>query len=128
MNKVSLNHRLKKYIESKLPSLNNINDIPKDISMFENIKSFKLFGETYSLSTTYSMRTDIVNLFNGKSVYISYRCNTYDLPKTYPEYIYFEICLVNGKMIVENILGSSRKYYGNPDIKPIEMWSFEKEE
>ena len=128
MNKDNLRYRLKQYIESKLPSFNNINDIPKDVSMFENIKKFKLLGEIYELSTTYNLRTNIVDLFNGHTVYIVYRIDSrYRNIINYPYELYFGIRLNNDKLVVDKIMGGSGRYRDN-EPKPLEYWSFEKEE
>lgn len=127
MNKHGLKDRLKKYIENKLPQF-DINNIPQDINLFQNVKEFKLMGKVYKLSNLYSFDTEIVKLFQGKPVYIGYQTQlsySEESLAQFPSYILFELKLVNNEIKVINVYGYTGKYdNGDNLLHPLDYWNY----
>lgn len=134
--KKSLKERLKKYVESKFPSFNSIEDFA-NANINNILKSFKINGYIYTYdknATEFEINNGIdplFNLYKNKQSYIGYifegnywRTITNN---ELPLYIFFEVVMdVNNKIRVSNIYGASQYY--KRALKPISDWFEKKEE
>lgn len=122
-----LKQRLKAYIESKIPNILDINNLPKDVSQLSNQEfQFKLMGDTYKYYT--SERIDGVNILNGIPFGLDFQCtNQYNEPKNelLPRHIVFNVAYKNGKFEVIEILCTDRySYYGRNDSNTMTLSDF----
>lgn len=131
----SLKERLKKYVESKFPSFNSLEDFV-NANIKDVLKAFKIKGCVYKYdqNTTEQVVPGIMDplyrLYIDKKSYIGYIFERYwdnrDRPRV-PHYIFFELVLdINNNIKVSNIYGAESAYTN--DFKPISDWFEKKEE
>lgn len=124
LNKDSLRHRLKAFIDNKLPQFTDVNNIPQELEFVQKNVKFKIFGEVYYNSFYYSLDSSINDLMKGKPVYLTFRKESYRNEQTFPKVIAFEIKLFNNQIKVTNVYGLG----DSKDLRPLEDWSYKKEE
>ena len=124
LNKDYLRHRLKAFIDNKLPQFTDVNNIPQELEFVQKNVKFKIFGEVYYNSFYYSLDSSIYDLMKGKPVYLTFRKESYRNEQTFPKVIAFEIKLFNNQIKVTNVYGLG----DSKDLRSLEDWSYKKEE
>lgn len=133
--KKSLKERLKKYIESKFPKFDSIEDFV-NANIKDIFKSFKIKDNIYTYDQTTTERVNkrddpLFNLYKNKKSFIGYKYQGEDYrsknkEKEIPLFIYFEIIMdVNKNIRVSNIYGAMDDYY--TALEPLSKW-FEKKD
>lgn len=134
--KKSLKERLKKYIESKFPKFDSIEDFA-NANIKDILKSFKIKDNIYTYNQDATERvingnTDpLFNLYKNKKAFIGYKYQGQDYwskgkDKEIPLFIYFEIIMdVNHNIRVSNIYGAMQD--SQNDLEPLSKW-FEKKD
>ena len=132
----SLKERLKKYIESKFPKFDSIEDFA-NANIKDILKSFKIKDNIYTYNQDATERvingnTDpLFNLYKNKKAFIGYKYQGQDYwnkdkEKEIPLFIYFEIIMdVNKNIKVSNIYGAMQD--SQTALEPLSKW-FEKKD
>lgn len=134
--KRSLKERLKKYVESKFPKFDSIEEFA-NANIKDILKSFKIKDNIYTYNQDATERvingnTDpLFNLYKNKKAFIGYKYQSQDYwskgkDKEIPLFIYFEIIMdVNHNMRVSNIYGAMQD--SQNALEPLSKW-FEKKD